>query len=307
MACGLLDVSCMFNACGINPVCMLGEVLKSFWGITTLYVGLFFSGLMVAVVIVIAYALNQIFGVNIGDILINTISYLLIVFKDLLLWIPANFKYNRKEEIFALAIICFVLFIFLLMAFNLNETGVAGGISIGSDSVRSSSSGEGSLSGTGIDVGVDAGVYSAVTTLPTTVSSVTTTTYPEHCMNFVTDEEENDIDCDGGCIPCDCFLNGNRLSRRICGSNCPDKCDCNSNSMCFSQYCCPLTLGNATCRGKCVDAGLVEDYVVENEAEGLGLCETGTCILDANASTQLVFTYPKNNYNVSSNGVFSWY
>jgi len=231
--------------------------------------------------------------------------------RNLWFWIVETFKYDNTQQIFALSIVCFILMVFLFMAFNLNQMGVAGAVSFGSGAVRSSAGNNESEGGyfTGEQGTGETGTTMAGT--PTTLGTVTTTTYPQHCLNNVLETEYGEVQTDcggGGCMLCDCFLEGYEgvQAARVCGTDCPDKCDCVGGvnpTQCFAQYCCPNRDDVVDiCRGKCAKEGEWSDTYIVGVNKGLSQCAAGNCVND-----QLQYSYPQDNSVVTSNGVFAWY
>ncbi len=180
------------GACGFDPVCAIGFVWDS---LTMIFK--YALGVILLLISILALALlNIALGINIGQMVVSTVVFLLTTLVEFWKTIVNTFKFDNKEQITALAVILFILMIFGFMAFNLNAFGSAGKISVGSGEVSANAEGQ-QGSGSFFNNG-------ATPTTTGTSNTITSTTQP-HCFNGVKDGDETDVDCGGDCTPCHCF------------------------------------------------------------------------------------------------------
>jgi hypothetical protein len=275
----------------------------------------FFLGVLVgAVVLVVIALMNMAFGINIGQYMLEIVKFMFESVKAIWLWTITAFHYNNKQEILALGVICFIMFIFLLMAFNVNQMGTAGAISIGSDAVRGSTSGNGATSGAGGYLVGSSSTMPTTGSLPemtipqgSTLTTMTTITLPDHCYNSVVDGGETDLNCDGGCIPCHCFSEAQDGDEQgvDCGGSCSDACYCSPSGVslqCGFGFCCPSSSGD--CGGYCVASDFIfppKDYSISPE-EALIACNNGACHYPI-----LRWITLNNTMMGNTNGLLDWY
>jgi hypothetical protein len=277
----------------------------------------FFLGVLVgAIVLVIIALMNIAFGINIGQYMLEIVKFMVESVKALWMWVISAFHYNNKSEILALAFISFVMFIFILMAFNVNQMGTAqgasagaGSIRFGSGAVRGSSSGSGATNGTGEYLigssSLPSGTLPTIT-IPATIPpvTVTTTTLPDHCHNNYMDEGEEKTDCGGECYPCHCFVGNGMVHVPVCGISCPNTCYCTNDGFdtnCEHNFCCPAIQSVPQgCWNKCADmeiGGWIVDYNV-----GLRNCQSEICV-----TSDLIWVTENGTTMGNLNGLLDWY
>lgn len=285
----------------------------------------FFFKIMVALIVglagfIIAILLNQALGLNLGQIVVDLIKFMLEGMKSLWESVISNFHFDNKRQMFALSLITFVMMIFLFMAFNVNQMNDpftrdlpnVGRVGFGSSAVRESSSGEGSQTGTGgFEIGIDETPVSVTVTTVTVASSVTTVTYPDNCHNNVQDGNEEGINCGGSCIPCHCvdLVRSGDEGGVDCGGSCPDVCDCTPtgyNQDCGSLgYCCPVASDIPNfCYNQCVRYPDVYygKLPAFSTSQLYGFCGEGSCY-----QIQLFWVTINQSILVSGSGVLDWY
>lgn len=269
MWCKMVDIAAVIISALLDPIGTIITFIKFF-------LGFFVLGILIA----IAFLLNIAFGINIGQISLDLIRTMIETMRNTWLWIVETFHYDNTKQIFALSLICFILMVFLFMAFNINQTGAAGKVSFGSGAVRGSDSG--SEGAGGYFTGGEAGGITA-TSLPTTVTSMT---IPWHCYNSMQDYDEEEIDCGGiACVPCHCIdreQNEDEAGIDCGGVSCaPCTCDPTGlNVLCriihieggydYYPYCCPAEYGN--CSNHCVN------HNNDDEEEARFFCNHSICI-----------------------------
>jgi hypothetical protein len=268
---------------------------------------------MLLLCVIGAAILNFAFGINIGQMVVSTVVFLLTTLVEFWKTIVNTFKFDNKEQITALAVILFILMIFGFMAFNLNTFGSAGTISVGSGEVSANAEG-GQGSGNFFTDGVNAGGSSVTSTTSgsaLTTTSNTATTLKPHCDNQqkddgsygTVDEGETGIDCGGvDCSPCDCFIDGDGRNWEKCGDNCPSKCSCTPTGLnyddCEFGYCCPTTGTYSKCFNRCIQFPIGDTEVTTVE----GQCNQGDCMIE-----DLYVILPVNDSEVNGNALLDWY
>jgi len=253
---------------------------------------IYFIGVLFVVLGILALAaLNLAFGFNVAQLAFDVSVFLLNLGAQLWAKIVDVFRFDNKEQIFALAVIFFAIMVLMFMAMNLNASGTSGTIHIGSNDVSADASGTSGAGGY---------LITQPSITATTLGTVTSLTlehcfdnmlngdesgidcggdcFPCHCLNGTQDGDESDVDCGGSCYPCHC-LNGLRdynESSIDCGADCLP-CSCSPqgvNPSCFRTstegkipYCCD---SGPSCVGHCT-------YLMSDIETARFFCDGGYC------------------------------